>query len=235
MLSEIKKELRKQGDPQKARILQRFFKTGPGEYAEGDQFLGITVPVMRALSIRYAALSLTDATKLLHSRIHESRLLALLILIRQFQRADKKEQAVIYRLYLKHTRFINNWDLVDASAKHIVGAFLYKRDRNILTRLARSRLLWERRIGIIATFYFIERHQFQDTFRIAKILLKDPHDLIHKAVGWMLRETGKRNLAEEEKFLKKYYRQMPRTALRYAIERFPESMRLSYLKAKIIR
>ena len=229
MIKDLKRDLKKLGNKDKARVLRRFFKTGPGEYAEGDLFLGITVPVLRKLAVRYQELGLKEALQALKSPIHEERLLALFILIFKYRKSDAPGREKIYRLYLKHTRFINNWDLVDATAKHIVGDFLRDKDKAPLYRLARSKSLWERRIAILSTFKFIENKRFEDTLKIAGILLNDEHDLIHKAVGWMLREVGKRDMAAEEEFLKRHHQRMPRAMLRYAIERFPAPKRKAYL------
>jgi 3-methyladenine DNA glycosylase AlkD len=229
----IQDELAALGDPQVAEHSQRYFKTGPGEYGEGDRFRGIRVPVLRKLAQRHGAIPLADVETLLHSPFHEDRLLALLILVRQFGRVGSQAQEKIYNLYLSNTRYINNWDLVDSSAGYIVGAYLLDRDRSPLVELARSSLLWERRIAIIATSYFIGQNQFAETLKIARVLLTDREDLIHKAVGWMLREIGQRDQATEEAFLREHYRQMPRTMLRYAIEKFPEPQRQAYLKGSI--
>jgi len=227
MLSNLKKELRSKANPKKARILQGFFKTGPGEYGHGDVFLGITVPETRKLAEKYGGLKSEEAIKLLHSKIHEERLAALLILIKKFQTDQDKKK--IYNLYLKNTRYINNWDLVDLSACKIVGDYLLDKPRSILYNLAKSKSVWERRISIIAAFSFIRNDDFEETLKISEMLLKDEHDLIHKAVGWMLREIGKRDIKAEEKFLQKHYKQMPRTMLRYALEKFPEKKRKQYL------
>ena len=229
----VRRELRQMANPERARISQRFFKTGPGEYGEGDQFIGLTVPQIRRLAHQYRQLSPTATQRLLQSPLHEERLLALVILVDAFAAADSLGQAQIYKIYRQSTRFINNWDLVDTSAPQIVGAFLWKRSRAPLRQLARSQNLWERRIAIIATFYLIRQDEFEPTLRIARQLLSDQEDLIHKAVGWMLREVGKRDPAAEEKFLREHYRQMPRTMLRYAIERFPERHRQRYLRGLI--
>lgn len=219
------------GNQEQARILQRFFKTGPGQYGEGDLFLGIRVPDLRKLAREYMALPLAEAAKLLSNPIHEARVLALLILVHAYGKGDAALKERIYRLYLDNTRFINNWDLVDLSAEHIVGAYLRDRSREPLYRLAVSSSLWERRIAIMATFHFIKKRDWGETLKLADILLGDSHDLIHKAVGWMLREVGKRDRGEEEAFLKTRYRRMPRTMLRYAIEKFPEELRQQYLRA----
>lgn len=226
----IKKELRKHSDKNKAKLLQGYFKTGPGEYAEGDIFIGINVPVLRRVAAQYRGLSLSETLKLLRSRIHEERLTALLILIAKYRSAEPEVKGRIYREYLKNSKYINNWDLVDVTAKHIVGDYLYEKDRKKLHQLARSGLLWERRIAILATFYFIGKGDYKDSLKIAKALLSDGHDLIHKAIGWMLREVGKRDIRALEGFLKANRGRMPRTMLRYAIERFPENKRLWYLK-----
>jgi 3-methyladenine DNA glycosylase AlkD len=230
MIHEVHKTLAELANAEDGIFLQRFFKTGPGQYGEGDLFRGIRVPPLRRLAAAFRGLSLEQAALLLSSSYHEDRLLALLILVGKFKRGDDGERHGIYRLYLENTRFINNWDLVDASAEHIVGGYLRERDREPLRLLARSADLWERRIAIMATFHFIRRGGFDATLEIGEMLLQDRHDLIHKAVGWMLREVGKRDLPTEENFLLAHYRRMPRTMLRYAIERFPEERRQGYLK-----
>ena len=232
-VKDIQKRLKKLGDKKHAAVSQRFFKTGPGEYGEGDIFIGIRVPVLRKLAKEYSDLPVEETTTLLRSRIHEERLLALLLLVGSFSKGADAEKTSIYEIYLKHTGFINNWDLVDSSAEHIVGAYLMDKSKALLYRLAESDDLWERRISIMSTFHFIKRHEFAETLKISEMLLFDRHDLIHKATGWMLREVGKRHLPAEEKFLKKYYKKMPRTMLRYAIEKFPETKRQRYLKGKI--
>jgi 3-methyladenine DNA glycosylase AlkD len=233
MTATLQKELESLGDPSRVDILQRFFKTGPGEYAAGDRFRGMRVPVVRKLARKYQDLSLTEAGGLLQSPFHEDRLLALLILIRHYYRGDEAERRKIHRFYLEHTRQVNNWDLVDASAPHLVGHYLENRRDHTLTRLAQSGNLWERRIAIMATFHFIKNHDFDETLRIAQLLLGDREDLIHKAVGWMLREVEKRQSAVAENFLRAYYRCMPRTMLRYAIERLPEARRQAYLTGTV--
>jgi len=230
---EIRQRLEALADPERASVSQRFFKTGPGEYGEGDVFRGVRVPLLRKLSRAYRELSPEAVDELLRSPIHEERLLSLFILVLRFQQAGSTERRRIYTLYLKRLDRINNWDLVDASAEHIVGAYLSDRSRTPLYRLARSPVLWERRIAIMATFHYIKHLQFDDTFKIADMLLEDKEDLIHKAVGWMLREIGKRDLPREECFLVERYHRMPRTMLRYAIERFPEERRQAYLKGNI--
>lgn len=228
--AEIQKRLQHLADPGQAAVLQRFFKTGPGQYGEGDRFLGIRVPHLRKLVQEFGQTPLAEVKKLLKSPIHEARLLALLILVRKFGKADGAGREAIYRLYLGHTRWINNWDLVDASAEHVVGAWLAGRSRKPLDKLARSKALWERRIALLATFHFIKRGEFGPTLQIAAMLLEDDQDLIHKAAGWMLREVGKRDRAALEAFLQEHYRVMPRTMLRYAIERLPEARRKAYLR-----
>jgi len=222
----IKKDLQKLSNPKQAKILQRFFKTGKREYGEGDIFLGIKVPEQRKIAKKYN-LNLNDIQKLLNSRIHEHRLVSLFILIDKYKKSNEKKN--IFNLYLKNTKNINNWDLVDLSAPNIVGNYLLDKPRKILYKLAKSKSLWKKRIAILATFEFIKNNEFKDAIKISELLLNDKHDLIHKGTGWMLREVGKRNQAIEEKFLKKYYRTMPRTMLRYAIERFSEEKRKFYL------
>jgi len=218
------------GNTDQAAHSLRYFKTGKGEYGEGDKFLGIRMPVLRKCAREFRAISLDDTLEILQSPFHEARQLALLIMAAKYPKCTGcAEQNAIYRAYLKHTKFINNWDLVDCSAEHIVGAHLFQRDRKPLYRLARSKSLWERRIGIMSTFHFIKKEDFGDTLAIAELLLHDQEDLIHKAVGWMLREVGKRNQDVEETFLLKHYRDMPRTMLRYAIEKLPEPERLAFL------
>ena len=229
ILSDLKKELRALGTPEKTKASAWFFKTGPGQYGEGDIFLGITVPEQRTVARKYYSLELSDIEKLLASPEHEFRLTALIILVEKYDRGSLEEKKAIYELYLRNTQRINNWDLVDTSARDIVGAYLENRSIAPILTLARSRSLWERRIAIIATFHFIRRDSYEPTFKIAEILLGDSEDLIHKAVGWMLRELGKRSQKDEEVFLKKHAARMPRTMLRYAIERFPEKLRKQYL------
>lgn len=233
MLNEIKKRLRKFGNKQRAEVSRRYFKTGPGEYGEGDVFLGIAVPELRKLAKTYRNLPLRDATKLLQSPIHEERLLALLLLINTFSTGDESVKKQIFDLYLNNTQYINNWDLVDASAQYIVGAYLARKNKKLLYCLAKSENLWERRMAIMSTFHFIRQDEFSEALKIAEILIADGEDLIHKAVGWMLREVGKRDMQIEEEFLKPCYKQMPRTMLRYAIEKFPRARRRLYLTSKI--
>jgi len=238
MYRKIIKNLQKLKNSGKAKILQGFFKTDKGEYGEGDVFLGIVVPLQRQVAKKYfPEASLTDLQKLLNSKIHEYRLVALLMLVAKsgdlsLTAGDKieKNKEQIFDFYLKNTKNINNWDLVDLSAPNIVGNFLLDKDTKILYKLATSKNLWERRIAVISTFAFIKENQFIDTLKIAELLLNDKHDLIHKAVGWMLREVGKRDIKSLENFLNKHYKTMPRTMLRYAIEKLPENKRKKYLK-----
>lgn len=236
MIRELQKETKSLKDPKKAKNLQRFFKTGKGEYGEGDIFYGITVPESRKLVKKYKEMSLSEVQKLIKSKIHEERLIALLIFVEQFvhlHQGSGETRKKIFNLYLKNTRYINNWDLVDLSAHKIIGEYLKDKDRNILYKLAKSKSLWERRIAMISTFAFINQKDSKDVLKIARILLKDKHDLIHKAVGWGLREVGKRvSLKDEYQFLDKYAAKMPRTMLRYAIERFDEKTRQRYLQIK---
>ncbi len=218
--------------PQKALILKSFFKTGPGEYGEGDIFIGVKVPETRKIALSFQALSIPEILKLLHSRIHEERLLAILILIRQYKYGSLPDQKRIISLYLNNTQFINNWDLIDLSAPHLLGDNLKDRPRKILYQLAGSISLWERRIAIVSTFAFIRLGEFKDTLQLTDLLITDEEDLIHKACGWMLREVGKRNIATLKSFLIHRHSRMPRTMLRYAIEKFPETERSAFLKKK---
>lgn len=231
--AELKEKLQAMADPAQAQQLQRYFKTGPGEYGEGDRFIGVRVPKIRQLVAVGQDLAYPEIRKLLSSHIHEERMLALLILVRRFQRGEADERERVYRLYLDSTRYINNWDLVDATAKHIVGGWLFSRSRTPLYVLATSDSLWERRIAILATFHFIGHGDVQESLRLAALLLSDTHELIHKALGWMLREVGKGDRQAEEAFIREHYRQMPRTMLRYAIEHFPEKKRQAYLKGRV--
>ena len=228
-LTQVERELRALRNPTDAAFLQRFFKTAAGQYGEGDRFLGIRVPRLRSLARRFRELSHEQVLRLLRSPWHEQRLLALLLLVEQYRRGTDAERESIYQAYLTHTEYINNWDLVDSSAEHIIGPQIDPRKPGVLVGLARSESLWERRIAVLATFHWIKQGDFTPALRIAKLLLNDSHDLIHKAVGWMLREIGKRNRGVEETFLREHYRDMPRTMLRYAIERFPEARRQQYL------
>jgi 3-methyladenine DNA glycosylase AlkD len=229
----IHNDLLQLANEQIAEHSQRFFKTGKGEYGEGDIFLGIRVPLLRRLVKKYGGISIAEVRKLLHSKFHEERLLAVLMLVQLFKSADESVQKQVYDLYLENTEFINNWDIVDISASNIVGAHLYEKDKAPLYDLVQSKNLWERRISIISTFYFIRQNEFDDTLKLAKILLNDKEDLIHKAVGWMLREVGKREIEFEEEFLQEHYKIMPRTMLRYAIEKFTETSRKMYLRGEV--
>jgi 3-methyladenine DNA glycosylase AlkD len=235
-LAAFKKEYDKLKNPKQAKILSGFFKTGKGQYGEGDVFWGIKVPVQRAAIKKYYDLSLGDLQELLDNKIHEYRLSALFILVHQFELAlkigDEKTQGRLYRFYLKNSNNINNWDLVDLSTPQIVGRYLLAKNREILYTLVKSKNLWERRIAVLATFTFLRNKDFKDLLKIAEILLKDEHDLIHKSVGWMLREMGKRDEKVLRKFLDKHCRQMPRTMLRYSIEKFSEEERKRYLNLK---
>lgn len=243
LLANLQRDLRHLANPSKAQILQRFFKTGPGEYGAGDVFLGIQVPLQRQIAKKYAQLKLNDLEKLFHSKIHEYRLVALLILVDQYTRGSQADKNKIFCFYLKNSRFINNWDLVDLSAPKIVGDYLFNYahhptgetspsrhpNKKILYSLAQSKNLWQRRIAVISTLEFIRHYDFGATLKLAKILLTDRHDLIHKAVGWMLREVGKRDQKILEKFLNQHAHQMPRAMLRYALEKLPAPKRKHYL------
>jgi 3-methyladenine DNA glycosylase AlkD len=227
--ADLKSELDAMASPTKAIALSRFFKTGKGEYGEGDRFLGITVPEQRQLAKKFISLGFEDLEQLLQTDIHEYRLTALLILTYQFPKADIFKREAIFAFYLNHTKWINNWDLVDVTCRQILGVHLLHQDRDILYKLARSQNFWEQRIAIVSTLEFIKHQQFTDTLQIAIILLNHSHDLIHKAVGWMLREVGKQDRQVLVGFLDVYYQQMPRTMLRYAIEHFDEPNRKAYL------
>jgi len=233
MINNLRSDLKKFADPQKAEFYLRFFRTGPGQYGEGDKFIGVTVPNNRAVAKKYQDLGFYDLEKLIKSPIHEERLCALLILVEQFKNGDIKTREKIYKFYLANTKYINNWDLVDLSADQIIGGYLQNKPKAALAKLARSENLWEKRIAIVATFHFNKKGEPKHTLEIAKILMRDNHDLIHKSVGWMLREVGKRC---DEKvltdFLDNYANIMPRTMLRYAIERFPKTQRQKYLRKR---
>jgi len=232
-LTEIRKAISKQKNPTQAVNLQRFFKTGKGEYGEGDIFYGIKVPEQRIIAKQFKDLALDDLKNLILSKVHEERLIAAFILVDQFKSGDEKKKKIIFNFYLKNRKGINNWDLVDLSAPKIVGAYLIDKEKDLLYKFARSKDLWEKRMSIISTQAFIREHYFEDTLNISEILLSDKHDLIHKAVGWILREVGNRDMETEEEFLRKHYKKMPRTMLRYAIEKFTEQKRNAYLKGKI--
>lgn len=230
----IRARLRPLAAPRVAEASQRFFKTGPGDYGHGDRFLGIRVPTLRTVAREYRAAPLSAALALLRSPLHEERLVALFVLVDQFARGTPAARRQIFSEYLKHVpKHINNWDLVDSSAHLIVGAYLEQRDRGVLYELARSPHLWSRRVAIMATFWLVKRGSFDDTLALAELLLDDGHDLIHKAVGWMLREVGNRDAELAQRFLKRHCRRMPRTMLRYAIERFPPSKRRAYFAGRV--
>lgn len=230
IVDKVISDLEKAANPKKAKLLSGFFKTGKGQYGEGDVFMGVMVPQQREVAKKYyREITLEDIGKLLKSPIHEHRLTALVMLVMKSKRADMETKKTYCDFYLKNTRYINNWDLVDITCVRVVGEYLLDQDRSILYKLARSPNLWEKRIAIISTFAFIDKNQVEDSLAISEILLHDPHDLIHKAVGWVLREVGKADIKKEEKFLRRHYKTMPRTALRYAIEKFPGKLRDFYL------
>ena len=232
-LKELRKEIKTRSSPEVSKTMQWFFKTGKGEYGEGDIFAGLKVPAQRKLARDFRDLSMTDLKILLNSPIHEERLISLFILVDKYEKGDEQGKKVIFSFYLKNRKGINNWDLVDLSAPKIIGKHLLKKDKSLLFKFALSKNLWERRIAVLSTYEFIRNNNFAVTLKISEMLLQDDHDLIHKAVGWMLREIGKRDLPAEEKFLKIHYKKMPRTMLRYAIEKFPETKRKKYLQGKI--
>jgi len=229
----ISETLKSLGDPETAAHSQRFFKTGEGEYGEGDRFLGIRVPVLRGQVAKFRALPLKETEKLLRSPYHEERLFALLLLVANYQKGDGAAKEAVYDFYMDNTPYVNNWDLVDSSAPYIVGDYLLERDKEILYTFANSDILWERRIAMMGTFGFIRQGRYETALEIAELLLTDTHDLIHKAVGWMLREIGNRNPEKERAFLASRYKSMPRTMLRYAIEKFPEDERKAYLTGRV--
>ena len=229
----ITKHLHSLSNQEIANHSQRFFKTAKGEYGYGDIFLGIRVPVIRQAVKKYKSTPLKEIKKLLKSEFHEIRLFALILMVLQYDKANEDEQEEIYSVYLKNTKYINNWDLVDSSAQYIVGRHIENKDRSILYELAKSNSLWERRIAVISTFYFIRKNDFKDALSISELLLNDQQDLIHKAVGWMLREVGNRDLIKETAFLKAHYKTMPRVMLRYSIEKFSKEDRKKYLKGEI--
>jgi 3-methyladenine DNA glycosylase AlkD len=232
-LEKLKSSVLEAKNPEKIKIYQNFFKTGKGEYGEGDIFYGLSVPQSRKIAKKYFSIPLQKTLSLLNSKIHEERLISLLILVEKFENSDISQKEKIVSEYLKNTKKINNWDLVDLSAPKILGSFLLNKKRSVLYKLANSKNLWEKRISIVSTYAFIKQNQFQDTLRISEILLEDKHDLIHKATGWMLREVGKKSPETLKNFLKYHYKTLPRTTLRYSIEKFPESERLKYLKGEI--
>lgn len=239
-LAKARKALQQYSDPVRAEHSLRFFKTGKGEYGEGDKFIGVTMPVLRKLAKEFIQLELDQVEKLLHSEIHEERMLALLVLMLQFNSAKKQnnlqQQKNLFDYYLSQKNHINNWDLVDVTCRDIVGGYLLgkpKKQKDLLIKLSKSGHLWEKRIAIVCTWQFIREHQFDYTLRISKILLHDEHDLIHKAVGWMLREVGKKDLSVLMDFLQLHYKKMPRTMLRYAIEKLNEDIRQDFLKGRV--
>jgi 3-methyladenine DNA glycosylase AlkD len=232
-LNEIRSEVKNASNPQQAKILQGFFKTGPGQYGEGDVFAGLKVPVSRSIAKKYTGISFADISELIGSKIHEERLIALFILIAKYKKADLPLKEKIFRFYIKHIKHVNNWDLVDLSAPNIIGTHLLNKEKDILYTYAVSKSLWVRRIAVISTFAFIRNNELIHTFAISDILINDKHDLIHKAAGWMLREAGKRDYASLEEYLIPRYNNMPRTMLRYAIEKFPEERRKEFLHGRV--
>ncbi|MEQ8523773.1 DNA alkylation repair protein [Gracilimonas sp.] len=231
--SDVLGELKKYANPEKAKHSTRFFKAGPGEYGEGDKFLGIKVPDQRKVAKKYRNLSATEIKPLLDNEYHEVRLTAALIMVYKVEKGGQEELENMTRLYLNNLSGFNNWDIIDSSCHKILGPFLENKERDLLYDFARSDDLWKKRISVITCYHFIRNNDYEDALAISEILVHDAHDLIHKAVGWMLREIGNRDLETEETFLKKYYQNMPRTMLRYAIEKFDEPLRLKYLNGKI--
>lgn len=234
MVETIKRELQAYVEPEKAEFLPKFFKTEAGEYGEGDKFIGVRVPWQRQVARRYyRQVSLEDIHSLLQDEVHEYRSVALIMLVNKYEKADAEQQRKIVQFYLDNLDHVNNWDLVDLSADKILGAYLFDKDRQILYELAQSGHLWRQRIAVMATFYFIRQGDYADTLNLAAMLLDHDHHLIHKAVGWMLREVGKRDLEVELAFLKKHYKQMPRIMLRYAIEKFDPGLRRRFLQGEM--
>ena len=231
---EASEEIRELADEEIAKHSLRFFKTDKGEYGYGDIFLGVRAPKIRLIAKKHIDISISDMKNLIKSKYHEERFLGLIILVNKYSKTkDNKIRNQLYKIYISSFKYINNWDLVDVTCPHVVGKHLLDKDRSILYKWAKSKDLWTKRIAIVSTHFFIRKNDLQDTFKIADILLNDNHDLIHKAVGWMLREAGKRDIKKEEGFLKKHYKTMPRTMLRYSIEKFPEDKRQKYLKGTI--
>ncbi len=226
-------ELKEYADPEKAKHSTRFFKSGKGEYGEGDQFLGLKVPPMRKVAKKFRGMDLEEVSKLLHNKYHEIRLTAAMLLVYKVEKGDQQTLEAVTDCYLNNLSGINNWDLVDSSCHKILGPFLENKERDLLYDFARSADLWKKRIAMITCYHFIKQNDFDDALNIAEILVNDDHDLIQKAVGWMLREVGNRDLETEEEFLQKYYQEMPRTMLRYAIEKFDEPLRLKYLHGEV--
>ena len=233
VIQHLRAELKKLGDKDKAAFVSRYFKTGKGEYGEGDILLGLTVPVMRKIAKKYLSLPLTEVTKLLKSKIHEERFVALEMMVMKYEKGTMGEKKLVADAYVHNLETVNSWDLVDTSAPYILGDYLLDRSRKILYKLAKSKNIWERRVAIVTTYTFIKAGDFTDTLAIAELLLSDSHDLIHKATGWMLREVGNKSEMELKAFLQKHYKAMPRTMLRYAIEKFPPDVRKKYLKGLI--
>lgn len=227
--SEAFSELESYSDPGKAEHSKRFFKSGPGEYGEGDKFLGITVPNQRKVARKFRKMNLDEVRKLLQNEYHEARLTAVMLLVYKIEKSDEHVFEDVVRFYLKNLGYVNNWDIVDSSCHQILGRFLFNKEKDLLYELAQSENLWEKRVSMITCYHFIKRDDFEDALKIAELLLYDDHDLIHKAVGWMLREIGNRNLDAETEFLDQHFRKMPRTMLRYAIEKFDEPLRKHYL------
>ena len=229
-----REEIRALANKEIAQHSLRFFKTDKEEYGHGDLFLGVRAPKIRSIAKEHIDISITDMKTLIQSKYHEERFLGLIILVNKYAKTkDKKNRNQLYKIYVSSFKYINNWNLVDVTCPHVTGKHLIDKDRTILYKWAKSEDLWTKRIAMISTFYFIRKNDLDDTFKIADMLLQDEHDLIHKAVGWMLREAGKRDIKKEETFLKKHYKTMPRTMLRYSIEKFPETKRQKYLKGTI--
>ena len=229
-----REEIRALANKEIAQHSLRFFKTDKGEYGHGDLFLGVRAPKIRSIAKKHIDISISDMQTLIRSKYHEERFLGLIILVNKYAKTkDKKNRNQLYKIYVYSFKYINNWNLVDVTCPHVTGKHLIDKDRTILYKWAKSEDLWTKRIAMVSTFSFIRKNDLEDTFKIAEILLHDEHDLIHKAVGWMLREAGKRDIKKEETFLKKYYKTMPRTMLRYSIEKFPETKRQKYLKGTI--
>ncbi len=232
-VANLRKKLNEAADPKRAKLMRGYFKTGKGEYGEGDIFIGISVPEQRKIAKQFLDISFKELRELLHSKVHEERLTSLLILVYRFEKADEKGKKVIFNFLIKSRKQINNWDLVDLTAPKSIGVYLADKDKAILYKLVRSKNIWERRIAIMSTFPLIKKKEFQINLEFAAILLNDNHDLIQKAVGWMLREIGNRDMVVAESFLKRHYKNMPRTMLRYSIEKYPEAKRQKYLTGKI--
>lgn len=233
--AKVKSELKSLANPEKAKFLRRYFKTGKGEYAEGDKFIGITVPVQRIVAKKYSNLPLNEIQKLIKDPVHEARVTAVFILCGQYSNADDKKKKIFVDFLLTNKKFINNWDLVDSSAHQILGDYLINKPHKILFKLAKSGNVWDRRIAVVSTYAFIRKREYSSALKIFEMLLNDKHDLIHKAAGWMLREIGNRNVEVLESFLEKHSPVMPRTMLRYAIEKFPEAKRKNIFRRNLSR